>query len=139
MFDKPPQKDVCDRAVYSNQQEKDRECFYTLCPLFLTSTASVSTEAILILSICHRFARLDIFALLRNIFALLRNIFRKSANQICFRSAQTRYDINPRSRSEHIECVSTYRARSVYRKSASADLYRGVPALWQVRQGLLFI
>jgi len=59
---KSARKDVCDRAVYSNQQEKDRECFYTLCPLFLTSTASVSTEAILILSICRRFARLDIFA-----------------------------------------------------------------------------
>ena len=34
-----------------------------------------------------------------------------AANSICFRYAQTRYDINPRSRSEHIECVSTYRTR----------------------------
>ena len=25
----------------THQQEKDRECFYTLCPLFLTSTAFV--------------------------------------------------------------------------------------------------
>ena len=30
-----------------------------------------------------------------------------AANSICFRYAQTRYDINPRSRSEHIECDST--------------------------------
>ena len=34
-----------------------------------------------------------------------------ASNSICFRFAQTRYDINPRSRSEHIECVSTYRTR----------------------------
>ena len=73
-FIKGTPTDVCDRAVYSNQQEKDRECFYTLCPLFLTSTASVSTEAILILSICRRFARLDIFALqqIRYVFATLK-------------------------------------------------------------------
>ena len=31
------------------------------------------------------------------------------AKSICFRFTQTRYDINPRSRSEHIECDSTYR------------------------------
>ena len=29
----------------THQQEKDRECFYTLCPLFLTSTAFVVTNA----------------------------------------------------------------------------------------------
>ena len=29
----------------THQQEKDRECFYTLCPLFLTSTAFVVTTA----------------------------------------------------------------------------------------------
>ena len=34
-----------------------------------------------------------------------------AANSICFRFAQARYDIDPRSRSEHIECVSTYRTR----------------------------
>ena len=34
-----------------------------------------------------------------------------AANSICFRYAQTRYDINPRSRSEHIECDSTYQTR----------------------------
>ena len=34
-----------------------------------------------------------------------------AANSICFRYAQARYDIDPRSRSEHIECVSTYRTR----------------------------
>ena len=33
------------RAVYSNWQEKDREC-YILCPLFLTSTAFVDTNAV---------------------------------------------------------------------------------------------
>jgi len=27
------------------RQEEDRECFYTLCPLFLTSTAFVDTNA----------------------------------------------------------------------------------------------
>ena len=42
---------------------------------------------------------------------VLRNIFHKTANSICFRYAQARYDIDPRSRSEHIECVSTYRTR----------------------------
>ena len=79
-----------------------------------------------VLSICRRYARLDILP---------------SANSICFGFAQTRYDINPRSRSEHIEllmahsCHQQYIERiSVYRKSASADLYRCVPALWQVRQ-----
>ncbi len=34
-----------------------------------------------------------------------------AANSLCFRYAQARYDIDPRSRSEHIECVSTYRTR----------------------------
>ena len=34
-----------------------------------------------------------------------------AANSIYFRYAQARYDIDPRSRSEHIECVSTYRTR----------------------------
>ena len=35
---------------------------FVVLNLVLASTASVSTEAILILSICRRFARLDIFA-----------------------------------------------------------------------------
>ena len=56
-----------------------------------------------------------------------------AANSICFRVAQTRYDINPRSRSEHIECVAHIERTSVYRKSAYADLYRRAPALRQVR------
>ena len=67
---------------------------------------------------------------------------RKTTNSICFCFAQTRYDINPRSHSEHIEllmvhsCHQQYIERvSVYRKSAFADLYRCVPALWQVRRG----
>ena len=71
---------------------------------------------------------------------------RKTANSICFRYAQTRYDINPRSRSEHIEllmvhsCHQQYIERvSVYRKSAFADLYRCVPALWQVRYRVLAV
>ena len=105
---------------------KGREIAKISRPSFLTSTASVSTEAILILSICRRFARLDIFAAR---FA--------SINSICFRYAQTRYDINPRSRSEHIECLRSkhhIERVSVYRKSALADLYRCVPALWQVRR-----
>ena len=62
------------------RQEKDRECFRILCPLFLTNTAFAVTNAIIQLS-------------------------------ICFRYAQARYDIDPSSRSEHIECVSTYRTR----------------------------
>ena len=44
------------------RQEKDRECFYTLCPFLLTSTAFVDANAIVQLSICRRFARLYIFA-----------------------------------------------------------------------------
>ena len=64
------------------------------------------------------------------------------ANSICFRYAQTRYDINPRSRSEHIECLRSkhhIKLVSVYRKSALADLYRCVPALWQVRYSVFFV
>ena len=68
------------------RQEKDIERFYVLCPLFLTSTASVSTDAI-----C-RYASLG-----------SARYICLTANSICFRFAQTRYDINPRSRSEHIE------------------------------------
>ena len=60
---------------------------------FLPSSASMSTDVI-----C-RYAR----------FAC--SIYLPSPNSICFRFAQTRYDINPRSRSEHIECLSTYRTR----------------------------
>ncbi|MBO5357029.1 MAG: hypothetical protein J6A95_04600, partial [Clostridia bacterium] len=53
---------------------KGREIAEISRPFFLTSTASVSTEAILILSICRRFARLDIFALqqIRYVFATLK-------------------------------------------------------------------
>ena len=56
------------------RQEEDRECFYTLCPLFFASTAFVVTNAIIQLSICRRFARLDIFALrqIRYAFATLK-------------------------------------------------------------------
>ena len=63
-------------------------------PFFLTSTASVATKAIL-------FCRYASHSSARYICLV--------ANSICFRFAQSRYDINPRSRSEHIECVSTYR------------------------------
>ena len=63
-----------------------------------------------------------------------------AANSICFRCAQTRYDINPRSRSEHIEllmahsCHQQYIERvSVYRRSAQADLYRRVVSLRALR------
>ena len=47
---------------------------FVVLNLVLASTASVSTEAILILSICRRFARLDIFALqqIRYVFATLK-------------------------------------------------------------------
>ena len=54
--------------------EKGREIVKISRPLFLTSTASVSTEDILILSICRRFAQLDIFASqqIRYVFATLK-------------------------------------------------------------------
>ena len=52
-----------------------------------------------------------LFWFCRYAVASLGSIYLPSANSICFRFAQTRYDINPRSRSEHIECVSTYRTR----------------------------
>ena len=100
---------------YTYRQEKDEKLLKFLVLFFLTSTASVFTEAILILSIYRRFARFDIFAAR---FA--------SINSICFRYAQTRYDINQRSRSEHIECLRSkhhIERVSVYRKSALADLY----------------
>ena len=53
--------------------EKGTENFYVLCPLFLTSTASVSTEAILYCRYASH-VRLDIFALrqIRYVFALLK-------------------------------------------------------------------
>ena len=66
-----------------------------------------------------------------------------AANSICFRYAQTRYDINPRSLLTYLACGEECKSISsatahikrvgVYRKSALADLYRCVPALWQVR------
>ena len=59
-----------------------------------------------------------------------------AANSICFRYAQTRYDINPRSRSEHIECLHSkhhIERVSVYRKSVSANLYRRVVSLRALR------
>ena len=56
------------------RQEKDEKLLKFLVLFFLTSTASVSTEAILILSICRHFARLDIFASqqIRYVFATLK-------------------------------------------------------------------
>ena len=53
---------------------KGREIAKISRPFFLISTASVDTEAILILSICRRFAWLDIFALqqIRYVFATLK-------------------------------------------------------------------
>ena len=74
------------------------------------------------------------------------SIYLPTANSIYSRFTRIRYDINPRSRSEHIEllmahsCHQQYIERvSVYRKSALADLYRCVPAIEQVRYGVLFL
>jgi len=128
------------------RQEKDRECF-TFSVLFFDKHCICKHKCDYSIVDMPRTARLDIFALLRNIFALLRNIFAllrnifaKVANSICFRFAQTRYDVNPRSRSEHIEllmahsCHQQYIERvSVYRKSVSADLYRRVVSLRALR------
>ena len=81
------------------------------------------------------------FAELSICLALLGSIYLPSANSICFRYAQTRYDINPRSRSEHIECLRSkhhIERVSVYRKSVSADLYRRVVSLRALRIHLSF-
>ena len=79
-------------------------------------------------SICSRFA-----ANPKSSFFASGNPSR--SNSIYCRYAPIRYDINPRSRSEHIEllmahnCHQQYIERvSVYRKSVSADLYRCVNA-----------
>ena len=75
---------------------KRTENFYVLCPLFLPKHCFCVHRSDFILSIC--------------LVPSARYIC-LGANSIYFRFAQTRYDINPRSRSEHIECVSTYRTR----------------------------
>ena len=49
-----------------------------------------------------------------------------AGNSICFHFVQTRYDINPRSRSEHIECVSTYRV-------CISRLWRGMQTISKIR------
>ena len=72
-------------------KKKDREISFSLS-FFLTSTAFVSTNAnVKFVDMprvaAHRSARYICLA----------------ANSIYFRNAQIRYDINPRSRSEHIE------------------------------------
>ena len=77
------------------RQEKDREFLSSLSSFFDKHCFCVHRSDF-ILSIC--LARSARYICL-------------GANSICFRFAQTRYDINPRSRSEHIECVSTYRTR----------------------------
>ena len=100
------------------------------------------------LSICLALphtARLDIFALLRNIFALLRNIFAllrnifaKAANSIYFRYAQIRYDINPRSRSEHIELLMAHSCHQQYierRRRISKIRSSGFISMWHLLYG----
>ena len=72
-------------------KKKDREISFSLS-FFLTSTAFVSTNAnVKFVDMprvaTHRSARYICLA----------------ANSIYFRNAQIRYDINPRSRSEHIK------------------------------------
>ena len=71
------------------QQKKDEELLKFLVLFFLTNTASVSTKAILF---CRYVGMPTRYICL-------------TANSIYFRFAQTRYDINPRSRSEHIESL----------------------------------
>ena len=73
-------------------------------------------------SIC-RLCRLDIFAL----WQIRYN-----------RRWRFRYDINPRSRSEHIECEAHIERASVYQKSAQADLYRWRTCSWSRCANKLF-
>ena len=64
-----------------------------------------------------------------------------AANSICFRFAQARYDIDPRSRSEYIECVSTYRTRqriSKIRASGSISTRRALKGT-TLKQSCFFI
>ena len=79
----------------TDRQEKGREISRSLS-LFLGIHFFCTHIEYFIMSICLALARLDIFSL--------------CSNSICFRFAQTRYDINPRSRSEHIERSSAHRA-----------------------------
>ena len=81
---------------YTYQQEKDEELLKFLV-LF-------SWQALL-LCLQKRFCFVDMSSLGSARYICL------AANSICFRFAQTRYDINPRSRSEHIKRVSAYRTR----------------------------
>ena len=67
-----------------------------------------------------------LFWFCRYAVASLGSIYLPSANSICFRFAQTRYDINPRSRSEHIECDSTYRV-------CISRLWRGMQTISKIR------
>ena len=80
-------------------KKKGREILAISRPFFLTSTASVSTEAILIFSICRRYARLDIFAC--NKF----DMFSLRSNSIWYKSALTQWAYRVR---QHISNASVY-------------------------------
>ena len=89
------------------RQEKDREFLCSLSS-FLDKHCFCVHRSDFILSIClARSARYICLA----------------ANSICFRFAQTRYDINPCLRSEHIECVSTYRTPRAYIENLRKRIY----------------
>ena len=121
---------------------KGRRIVKILRPFFFTRTAFAGTKAILIFVDMPSLRSARYIRCFAKYIRCFAKYIRKTTNSICFRYAQTRYDINPRSRSEHIEllmvhsCHQQYIERvSVYRKSAFADLYRWVPALWQVPLG----
>ena len=63
-------------------RKRAENVFYTLCPLLFASTAFAETRTRL-------FNR-------RYGLAQLGSIYLPEPNSICFRSIQTRYDINPR-------------------------------------------
>ncbi len=98
-------------------------------PFFLASTASVSTKAFLL----GRYASL----------CSARYIC-LPANSICPPDGRTRYDINPRSRSEHIECKFAERthisnALAYIENPRQADLYRCVVSLRTLRYTVSFL
>ena len=109
-------------------RKKDREISLSLS-FFWQALHLCPQMRMLNLSICLALphtARLDIFALLRNIFA-------KAANSIYFRYAQIRYDINPRSRSEHIELLMAHSCHQQYierRRRISKIRSSGFISMW---------
>ena len=82
------------------RQEEDRECFLHPLSSFLCKHCICGYK-------CD-YSIVDMPSLRSARYICL------AANSICFRYAQTRYDINPRSRSEHIELLMAHSCHQQY-------------------------